>query len=211
MLLRVMSRATSRPWLPSMSKSDNRAPQGFGAAIESPGQSATACGPLVNSPGPSPWPPQVAECEPSGLKTLISLLPELAITIRPSASRMASVTRNSSSASPLSTAPIVRDGCALNSHGSRESGAGGSFSTMVMPALSWTTTGSRLSAVWPVSSHPTLQRVRTRIVVVRNTLVVDWFIPPRSRYFTLLPPGWIPGRLVFGDHSGAWWPGERRG
>ena len=57
----------SRPWLPSWSKIDNRPPQRFGAAIESPGQIATTVGlSVVNSPGPSPRRPHVAACEPSG-------------------------------------------------------------------------------------------------------------------------------------------------
>ena len=38
------SRDTSRPWLPSASNKDRRVPQGFTAAIESPGQVATALG-----------------------------------------------------------------------------------------------------------------------------------------------------------------------
>lgn len=40
----VASRVTSRPWFPSASNNDTRVPQGFTAAIESPGQAATALG-----------------------------------------------------------------------------------------------------------------------------------------------------------------------
>ncbi|MYI46407.1 MAG: hypothetical protein F4123_08570 [Gemmatimonadetes bacterium] len=62
------------------------------AMIESPGQVSTWSRPL-NSPGPSPRPPQLSSQFPDASKTLSSSSPPFAITIRPSESFVASRTR----------------------------------------------------------------------------------------------------------------------
>ena len=86
----------------------------------------------------------------------ISLVPALAITIRPSGSINAPSTRCSRYASSPVTAPIETEGSGPIRQGNRESSAGRAFSTIRTPALSRTWEAGRFGAA--LSPQPAAAR-----------------------------------------------------